>query len=71
MLNGFGLSPLVASLVSTIGVLISLRANSVKQAQQTLGLAIFTLAWVPILTLQVLPNEWKTHLVQILTVFME
>jgi ABC-2 type transport system permease protein len=71
MLSGLGLTLLVASLVSTVGVLISLRAKSVKQAQQTLDLAVFTLAWVPILALQVLPDEWKTHLVQILTVFLE
>ncbi|MEA3439459.1 MAG: ABC transporter permease subunit [Chloroflexota bacterium] len=70
MLSGLGLSLLVASLVSTVGVLISLRANSVKQAQQTLGLAVFTLAWGPILALLVLPDEWKTHLGQILKVFL-
>jgi ABC-type uncharacterized transport system permease subunit len=70
MLSGLGLSLLATSLVSTVGILISLRVNSVKQAQQTLGLAVFTLAWVPILALQVLPDEWKTHLAQISKVFL-
>lgn len=66
MLSGLGLSLLGASLVSTIGILVSLRASSVKQAQQTLGLAVFVLAWAPILALQVLPDEWKTRLGQAL-----
>jgi len=66
MLSGLGLSLLVASLASTIGVLISLRASSVKQAQQTLGLAVFLLAWGPILGLQVLPDEWKAGLGEML-----
>ncbi len=70
MLIGLGLSLLSASLVSTVGVLISLRASSVKQAAQTLGLAVFILAWGPILALQVLPDEWKTRLGQALKVYM-
>ncbi len=71
MLSGLGLSLLVASLVSTVGALISLRASSVKQAQQTFGLAVFVLAWAPILALQVLPDKWKTHLGQTLKVLVE
>jgi ABC-2 type transport system permease protein len=71
MLSGLGLSLLAASLVSTVGVLISLPASSVKQAQQTFGLAVFVLAWAPILALQVLPDEWRTHLRQMLKVLVE
>jgi ABC-2 type transport system permease protein len=70
MLSGLGLSLLVASLVSTAGILVSLRANSAKQAQQTLGLAVFILAWAPILALQVLPAEWEARLGQALKAFM-
>jgi len=70
ILSGLGLSLLVASLVSTVGILVSLRANSAKQAQQTLGLAVFILAWVPILALQMLPAEWKARLGQALKAFM-
>ena len=53
---------MVASRTSTVGILVSLHASSVRQAQQTLGLAMFLLAWVPMLGLQVLPDEWKTSL---------
>ena len=70
MLSGLVLSLLVVGLVSTVGVLISLRASSVKQAHQTLGLAVFILAYGPILALQVLPDEWRTRLGQALKVFM-
>ena len=70
MLSGLGLSLLLASLVSTAGILVSLRANSVKQAQQTLGLAVFVLAWGPILALQILPAEWKARLGQALKAFL-
>lgn len=66
VLSGLGLSLLGASLVSTVGILISLRANSAKQAQQMLGLAVFILAWAPILALQMLPAEWKARLGQAL-----
>ena len=69
-LGGLGLSFLMASLMSTIGILVSLRANSVKQAQQTLGLAVFILAWAPILALQLLPAEWEARLGQALKAFL-
>jgi hypothetical protein len=51
--------------------MLSLPASSVKQAQQTFGLAVFVLAWAPILALQVLPDEWRTHLRQMLKVLVE
>ena len=69
-LSGLGLSLLGASLVSTIGILVSLRANSVKQAQQTLGLTVFALTWVPMLALQILPAVWKARLGQALKAFL-
>jgi len=71
MLSGLGLSLLGASLVSAAGILVSLRASSVKQAQQTLGLAVVALTWGPMLALQVLPAEWKTRLGQALKAFLE
>lgn len=70
ILSGLGLSLLVTSLASTVGILISLRANSVKQAQQALGLAVFILAWAPILALQMLPAEWKARLGQASKAFL-
>jgi ABC-2 type transport system permease protein len=46
LLSGMLLSLLVACLMSNIGVMVSLRAGTVKQAQQTLGLSTFILAYV-------------------------
>ena len=66
VLCSLGLSLLVACLTSTVGILVSLRASSVKQAQQTLGLTVFLLAWAPILGLQVLPDEWTAGLGEML-----
>jgi ABC-2 type transport system permease protein len=46
LVSGLVLSFLLACLMSNIGVLVSLRAGTVKQAQQTLGLSTFILAYV-------------------------
>lgn len=46
LVSGMVLSFLLACLMSNIGVLVSLRAGTVKQAQQTLGLSVFILAYV-------------------------
>ncbi|HLV80878.1 MAG TPA: ABC transporter permease [Chthonomonadaceae bacterium] len=63
-----GLSIVVLSLLASIlaagaGVLISLRASTVRQAQQTLSFAIMALMFVPILGAQALPLEIRNHLV--------
>ena len=42
-----------------------------KQANQTMGLAIFVLAYGPMIALQILPENWKTQLGQTLRMFME
>lgn len=60
-----GLSLLGAGLAASAGVLISLRASSVRQAQQTMSIAIMLLLFVPIYGVQALPTEWKTRLVEI------
>ncbi|NLE77765.1 MAG: ABC transporter permease [Chloroflexi bacterium] len=52
-----------ALLASGLGVLFSLRAATVRQAQQALSLAVVALVWVPILAANLLPNEWKARLV--------
>lgn len=57
-----GLSFLTATLGANAGVLVSLRAPTVRQAQQTLGLAVFAIAWIPILGLNLIPQAWKTVL---------
>jgi len=55
---GMFLSALLsAGLSAGVGLLVSLRASSVRQAQQTLGLAIMLLLFVPIFGIQVLPNN--------------
>jgi ABC-2 type transport system permease protein len=52
---GVLLGLLGAGLSATAGVLVSLRASSVRQAAQTLSLGIMLLLFVPILGLQALP----------------
>lgn len=55
----FLLSLLGAGLTASAGVLISLRASTVRQAQQTLSIAIMLLLFVPVFGLQALPAPWK------------
>lgn len=53
------LSVVVGGLSTFIGVLVSLRAPTVKKAQQTLSLG-FTLIWlIPIFGGQLLPRPWR------------
>jgi ABC-2 type transport system permease protein len=62
---GFGIifsSMLSAGLSAGVGVLVSLRASSVRQAQQTLGLAIMLILFVPIFGLQALPMETQLNI---------
>ena len=58
------LSLLAAGLVAGAGVLVSLRASTVRQAAQTLSIAIMLLLFVPVFGVQALPVEWKVRLVQ-------
>ena len=53
---------LVACLASSAGVLISLRATTVRQAQQTLSVAIVLLAFMPGIVIQMLPLSVKTSI---------
>lgn len=48
---------------ATVGVLISLRSATVKQAQQTLGGVIMVLLLLPMLAARWMPSAWKTGLV--------
>jgi ABC-2 type transport system permease protein len=57
-----GLGLLGAVFVAAIGVLISLRAATVRQAQQTLGAAIIVLLLVPVGVAQALPAAWTQNL---------
>lgn len=60
------LSFLVASLSSSIGVLVSLRSSSVRQAQQTFSLAFFAF-FIPIFLVPLLPEAWKIKLMTLLS----
>lgn len=57
----FGLTFLVALLASGLGVLVSLRAATVRQAQQTFSVA-FLLMFVPLFALPLLPAAIKAKL---------
>jgi len=60
------LSLLSAGLVASGGVLISLRATSVRQAQQTLSFAIMMLLFMPLFGVQALPAAWRQGFVEAL-----
>ena len=45
-LSGMLLSLLIACLVSMVGIMVSLRSSTVKQAQQKLGLSVFVIAYL-------------------------
>ena len=68
LVSGMVLSFLLACLMSNIGVLVSLRAGTVKQAQQTLGLSVFILAYVVpmagVYLLRYVPKEARDRLLQ-------
>lgn len=56
------LSALTAVLASGVGVFVSLRSKTVRQAQQTLGIAVMLLVFVPVFGVRALPPEWKARL---------
>lgn len=64
MLGILGISLLISGLASGLGVLISLRASSVRQAQQTFSIA-FMLIFVPFFAVPYLPDAWKRKLLEI------
>ena len=56
------LALLGSGLAATAGVLVSLRAPTVRQAAQTLNVGVLLLIFVPVLGLQALPDSWKAQL---------
>ncbi|MBV9179896.1 MAG: ABC transporter permease subunit [Acidobacteria bacterium] len=52
-------SPLVAGTVATAGVLVSLRAATVRQAQQTLAVGFFGLFFLAFFGSHMLPSAWR------------
>ncbi|HSQ26561.1 MAG TPA: hypothetical protein VLM80_05500 [Anaerolineales bacterium] len=67
-LSGMVLSFLLAFLMSNIGILVSLRSATVKQAQQTLGISVFVVAYlVPtagVYAMRFLPEETRKMIFQ-------
>ena len=53
-------SLLVSGFISGLGVIISLRSSTVRQAQQTFSIAFFAL-FIPLFALPLLPHEWNTR----------
>lgn len=49
---------LIAGLASGLGVIVSLRAATVRQAQQTFSFAFFLL-FIPLFAIPMLPEEWQ------------
>ncbi len=56
---------LTATLSASIGVLVSLRAATVKQAAQQLVFASIALTWLPLFGLSLLPTEVQENLVEL------
>ena len=65
MLGILGISLLVAVFGAGLGVTISLRAATVRQAQQTMGTIMFVMV-IPLFALPMLPEEWKVEASRIL-----
>ena len=55
------LALLGAGLAATAGVLVSLRAPTVRQAAQTLNVGVLLLVFIPVLGMQALPDSWKAQ----------
>ena len=56
------LALLGAGLSATAGVLVSLRAPTVRQAAQTLNVGILLLIFIPVLGIQALPDSWNAQM---------
>ena len=56
------LALLGASLAATAGVLVSLRAQTVRQASQTLNVGVLLLVFAPVLGMQALPDAWRAQI---------
>jgi ABC-2 type transport system permease protein len=56
---------LVAGLAAGIGVLVSLHSSTVRQAQQTVGMAFFVVL-LPLFFLPMLPPDWRAALADFL-----
>jgi ABC-2 type transport system permease protein len=62
----FVFGTLGACLVAGIGVLVSLRAATVRQAAQGLSIGILLLVWIPVLAIAVLPQSTQQRVLEAL-----
>jgi len=58
MLSGIATGFLTASIVANAGTLVSLRAATVRQAQQTMSIAAMIVFFSPMIILRVVPQEY-------------
>lgn len=65
LLIGLGISLLAAALIASIGTLVSLKAPTARQAYQRMSLVLIALWFLPILMLQILPEEVTDRLLQV------
>jgi ABC-2 type transport system permease protein len=63
-LGAMGLSLLTAGFAAYVGVLASLRAATVRQAQQSLGIITLILIFVPLVGAHVLPAGVRVHILE-------
>jgi ABC-2 type transport system permease protein len=61
LLTAATFTPLAAGLTAAIGVHVSLRAKTVKQAQQTLSTAMLVVLFVPVIAMSAIPHEWRAR----------
>jgi ABC-2 type transport system permease protein len=66
IVGALGLSLLTSGLMAGLGTLVSLRAATVRQAQQTLGIAVMLLWFGPVMAAPVIPAGWKKLIVSVL-----
>lgn len=63
-LTGLGLGILTATAMASIGVIVSLRSPTVKQAAQQLAFVSIALTWIPLLSLSLMPIHLQTSLLK-------
>lgn len=61
-----GFSIIAAGLMGAVGVLVSLRAATVKQAQQVLSTLVLLLLFAPIIALPAIPPSWRDTALRLL-----
>lgn len=66
MLAALVFSLLIAGLSASIGVLVSLRAGSVRQAQQMMSAGMLVL-FLPFMLIQFIPSGWVRSIVELMT----